>query len=98
MKRFDECDDEAVAKGCQLTGWWDFPGGGYKHWINKGRQRIRIEKTAKENGDARIERHIDVAADVADQGWRPGILRHGGPPSGGRAEPMHALLTRAPTD
>lgn len=60
MKRFDEGDAEGVAKGCQLTGWWDFPSGGYKHWIHKGRQRIRIERTAIENGDAGIERHIDV--------------------------------------
>lgn len=61
MRRFDECDEEGVAEGCQLTGWWDFPHGGYKHWLNKGRQRVRIGKTARENGDAGIERHFRVA-------------------------------------
>ena len=64
MRRFDECDEQGVAVGCQLTGWWDFPGGGYKHWLEGGKQRVRIDKTAvpkaKRGGDAGIERSIRV--------------------------------------
>jgi hypothetical protein len=60
MKRFDESDKDGVALGCQITGPQDFPSGGYKHWLENGRQKVRIEKSATSNGDAGICRHFSV--------------------------------------
>jgi hypothetical protein len=60
MRRFDRPSKDGVAKGCQLTGWWDFPKGGFTCSVENGLQRVRIDPSAPTNGDAGIERHIAV--------------------------------------
>lgn len=58
MHRFDTPDEGGVAKGCELTGWNDFPAGGYEHRDEDGIQHVRIDAAAKTNGDAGIQRNI----------------------------------------
>jgi hypothetical protein len=60
MRRFGKPSAEGVAYGCQLTGYWDFPTGGFRCWIERGVQKVAILKEAAHNGDAGIERHFWV--------------------------------------
>lgn len=67
MKRFGKPSKDSVAARCQLTGYWDFPKGGFRCWVEKGIQKVEIHEDAKSNGDAGIERHIAV---------KPGDIYH----------------------
>jgi hypothetical protein len=62
IRRFERPSDEGVASGCQLTGWFDFPNGGYRCSVENGVQRVEIKESAPTNGDAGIERHVEVAS------------------------------------
>jgi hypothetical protein len=61
VRRFDRPSAEGVARGFQLIGWWDFPRGGSRCWVDRGLQKVRIDPDAPTNGDAGIERHIAVS-------------------------------------
>jgi hypothetical protein len=58
MRKFDRPSTEGIAAGCQLTGWFDFPHGGYRCWVEDGLQKVEISRTAPTKGDAGIERHV----------------------------------------
>jgi hypothetical protein len=60
MRRFDRPSTEGIAAGCQLTGWFDFPQGGYRCWVEGGLQKVEISPAAPTKGDAGIERHVRV--------------------------------------
>jgi hypothetical protein len=57
VQRFARPSDDGVAAGFQLTGWWDFPDGGFSLRTEHGVQKVRIEPEATSNGDVGIERH-----------------------------------------
>ena len=59
-RRFDRPKVDGVARGYQLTGWYDFPDGGFQLWAENGAQKVRIDAGAATNGDAGIERHFAV--------------------------------------
>lgn len=59
-RRFDNPAHNGVAEGFQLAGWWDFPHGGFKCWVEDGVQKVKIQDDAPTNGDAGIERHLKV--------------------------------------
>jgi hypothetical protein len=56
--RFRRPSAEGVAAGFQLTGFWDFPDGGFSLRTERGVQKVRIEPHATTNGDVGIERHF----------------------------------------
>lgn len=58
MRRFDDPEERGIARRCELTGWNDFPDGGYEHWVEDGVQKIRIHPSAVTNGDAGIQRNF----------------------------------------
>lgn len=61
VRRFDRPGGDGVAEGFEPTGPWDFPDGGYDHFVERGVQKVRIHPAAPTNGDAGIERHFEVS-------------------------------------
>ncbi|HEX2057861.1 MAG TPA: hypothetical protein VHI71_05780 [Actinomycetota bacterium] len=60
VNRFARPSADGVAAGFQLTGWWDFPRGGFELSVDRGIQKVRIKPEAEDNGDVGIERHFTV--------------------------------------
>lgn len=58
--RFTHPSAQGVARGFQLTGFHDFPEGGFSLSVEHGVQKVRIDPAALSNGDAGIERHFAV--------------------------------------
>lgn len=52
---------DGVAEGFEVTGWWDFPQGGFRCWVEDGMQLVEIEEGAATNGDAGIQRNFGAA-------------------------------------
>ncbi|HYP24790.1 MAG TPA: hypothetical protein VEV43_14575 [Actinomycetota bacterium] len=61
VQRFERPGGDGVASGFQPTGPWDFPDGGYDHFVEHGVQKVRIRPAAPTNGDVGIERHFEVS-------------------------------------
>lgn len=60
VDRFERPSSAGIGRGFQPAGWFDFPNGGFECWVEKGIQNVRIDRRARTNGDAGIERHFAV--------------------------------------